>query len=60
MRQRLIVKRDRLGIDGDPELFDELERRQLPQPTEQPLRAPAREDDLAAGFDPHERPRQHR
>ena len=54
MRQRLVVVRDRLGPDRDPELLGELARRKLPQSAEQTAGAPAREHDAARVADPHQ------
>jgi hypothetical protein len=65
VRQRLVVIRDGLGIEccnaeraGD--LQHGLALRKLPQPAEESLRLPAREDELTAMFDPQRRPREDR
>ncbi len=57
--QGLVVVRHGLGIDDRAEAARKLERRQLPQPTEQPVWPAAREHERAALLDPHERPGQH-
>ena len=60
MRQRLVVVRDGRAIERDADAFRGLQRRQLPEPTEQTLGPTPHEDDLALRLDPHERPREHR
>ncbi len=47
-------------IDGNAELLRDLQGRQLPQPTEQPLGGAAHDHDLVAARDPQERAGEHR
>lgn len=54
------MKCDRLTIDRNAEPLHDLQRRQLPQPAEQPLGPAPDQHDLAARGDPHQRPREHR
>jgi hypothetical protein len=71
VRECLVVVGDGGVIHVDTELLGELQRRKLPQPTEQPFGPPAHEDDLRRvtlvrraararrRLDPHERAREH-
>ena len=63
MRQRLIVIRDRVAVDGNAERARDLQSivslRQLPQPAEQAVRRPAREHDLVALLQPQRGMREH-
>ena len=52
--------RDRRWIDHEPELRGELQRRQLPQPAEQPLGPAPHEHELAGVLDPDQRAGQQR
>jgi hypothetical protein len=65
MRQHLVVKSDRLGVDTrNAERVRDLQSRvglrQLPEATEQPFGAAPREHDLARVLEPQRRARDHR
>jgi len=60
VRERLIMKRDRRAIDPHAHRLAQLQRRQLPQPAEQPLRRAPRQHQHPGRFDPHQRPREDR
>jgi hypothetical protein len=58
VRQRLVMIGDRLVIDRRAHARRRLAARQLPQPAEQPGGRAAREHELAARLDPHQRARE--
>ncbi len=60
MRQRLVVMCDRRVIERNAQSLGDLQGRQLPQPTEQPIGTTPREHDVVAFADPHERAREDR
>ena len=60
MRQRLVVMCDWSAIERNAERFCDLQGRQLPQPAEQTVGTPPREEDLVAFAHPHERAREDR
>jgi hypothetical protein len=60
VRQRLVVIGDRCSIERNAERGCDLDRRQLPQATEQTIGATAREEELVSLGDPDERAREDR
>ena len=63
MRERLVVIRDRRGVDRNADRARDLQPivslRQLPQPAEQAVRVAPREHDLVAGLQPQRSAREH-